>query len=334
MNKARKDRYWLGFDLGGSKMLAVLYDDAFKVLARNRRRTKAQEGVEAGIRRMIELIGETLAAAGLEPRRLTGIGVGCAGPLDLDRGIVLEMPNLGWRKAPLKARLEAAFGCPAVVANDVDAGVYGEYMFGAATGRRSVVGIFVGTGIGGGAVYQGEILRGRTGSCMEIGHLPVVRDGPLCGCGRHGCLEAIAGRLAISAAAAAAAFRGEAPALLRLAGTDLSQIRSAALKDSIAAGDRVVERIVRQAAATIGWAAAGVVNLLRPDTIVLGGGLVEDLPKLFHSEFDGALRRQVMPSFAPSFDVVVAALGGDATVKGAAAWARQQMTRADITAAG
>jgi glucokinase len=333
MNKARKDRYWLGFDLGGSKMLAVLYDDAFKVLARNRRRTKAQEGAEAGVRRMIELIGETLAAAGLEPRRLTGIGVGCAGPLDLDRGIVLEMPNLGWRKAPLKARLEAAFGCPAVVANDVDAGVYGEYMFGAAAGRRSVVGIFVGTGIGGGAVYQGEILRGRTGSCMEIGHLPVVRDGPLCGCGRHGCLEAIAGRLAISAAVAAAAFRGEAPTLLRLAGTDLSQIRSAVLKDSIAAGDRVVERIVRQAAATIGWAAAGVVNLLRPDTIILGGGLVEDLPKLIHSEFDGALRRQVMPSFASSLDVVVAALAGDATVKGAAAWARQQMTRAETPAA-
>src|SRR5512144_216249 len=124
MSKPRKDRHWLGFDLGGSKMLAVLYDDSFKVLARNRRRTRAQEGAEAGIRRMIELIGETLAAAGSDARRLAGIGIGCAGPLDLDRGIALEMPNLGWRKAPLKERLEAAFGCLTVVANDVDAGVY------------------------------------------------------------------------------------------------------------------------------------------------------------------------------------------------------------------
>ncbi|MFO1153467.1 MAG: ROK family protein [Rhodospirillales bacterium] len=327
MSKTRAHRYWLGFDLGGSKMLAVLYDDSFKVIARCRKRTKAQEGAEAGLRRMIELIGETLAAGGIEPRALSGIGVGCAGPLDLERGIVLEMPNLGWHKAPLKARLEAAFGCPAILVNDVDAGVYGEFTFGAAAGRRSVVGIFVGTGIGGGAVYQGEILRGRTGSCMEIGHLPIARNGPLCGCGRQGCLEAIAGRLAISAAAATAASRGEAPALLRLAGTDLSQIRSAALKESIAAGDRVVERIVRQAAATIGWAAAGVVNLLRPDAIILGGGLVEDLPKLFVAEFDEALRRQVMPSFAASLDVVTAALAGDATVKGAAAWARQQVAK-------
>ena len=334
MSKARKDRYWLGFDLGGSKMLAVLYDDAFKVLARHRKRTRAQDGAEAGIRRMIELIGETLAAAGLEPQRLSGIGVGCAGPLDLDRGIVLEMPNLGWRKAPLKARLEAAFACPTVVANDVDAGVYGEYLFGAAAGRRSVVGIFVGTGIGGGAVYRGDILRGRTGSCMEIGHLPVLREGPLCGCGRRGCLEAVAGRLAISAAAAAAAFRGEAPALLRVGGTDLSRIRSAALKESIAAGDRVVERIVRDAAATIGWAAAGVVNLLHPDAVLLGGGLVEDLPRLFREEIDGTLRRQVMPSFASSFDVVVAALAGDATAQGAAAWARQQATGADTGGPG
>ncbi|MFO1129392.1 MAG: ROK family protein [Rhodospirillales bacterium] len=329
MSKVRKDRYWIGFDLGGSKMLAVLYDDSFRILARIRRRTRAQEGAEPGIRRIIEVVGEALAAAGIEPQRLAGIGIGCAGPLDLDRGIALEMPNLGWRKAPLKERLEAAFGCRTVVANDVDAGVYGEYVFGAAAGRRSVVGIFVGTGIGGGAVYQGEIVRGRTGSCMEIGHLPIVRDGPLCGCGRRGCLEAVAGRLAISAAAATAAFRGEAPVLLRSAGTDLSQIRSGALKESINGGDRAVENIVRHAAATIGWAAAGIVNLLRPDAIILGGGLVEDLPKLFQQEFDGALRRQVMPSFNSSLDVVVAALAGDATVKGAAAWARQQVTRGE-----
>ena len=323
MSAETKRRYWVGFDLGGTKMLAAVFDDAFKPLARKRKRTKAQDGAAGGLKRMIGLIETTLAEAGIGAEGLAGIGVGCPGPLDLDKGIILETPNLGWKKTRVRAELEKAFGCPAVIANDVDAGVYGEYRFGAARATRCVVGVFPGTGIGGGAVYNGEIIRGATGSCMEIGHMPVVRDGPFCGCGRRGCLEAVAGRLAISAAAAAAAYRGEAPHLLAKAGTDLANIRSRALSESIAAGDASVENIVREAARTIGWAMAGVVNLLAPDVVLLGGGLVEDMPDLFRDEISAAVNARVMPSYENSFKVVVAKLAGDATITGAAAWAQQ-----------
>lgn len=325
---ATAERYWIGFDLGGSKMLTVVYDDAFKPLARKRKRTRGQGGAGEGMRRIIALIENALEAAVVPPERLAGIGVGCPGPLDLDRGVVLEMPNLGWKKVKIKAELERAFSCPTTVCNDVDAGVYGEYRFGAARDSRCVVGVFPGTGIGGGAVYDGRIIRGAEGSALEIGHIPVVRDGPPCGCGRRGCLEVVAGRLAISAAAAMAAYRGEAPTLLQTVGTDLQNIRSRALADAIAAGDQAVETIVREAARTIGWTMAGVVNVLAPDTVLLGGGLVNEMPQLFCSEIDRALRTQVMPSFVSSFRVVTAALGDDAAVLGAAALAQQADTTA------
>lgn len=323
MRAHTEQRYWVGFDLGGSKMLAVVYDGDFRPVARKRKRTRGHGGASEGLSRIVALIEAALEAAGAPREALAGIGFGCPGPLDLDKGVVLEMPNLGWKKVKVKAELERAFSCPAIVVNDVDAGVYGEYRSGAARGSRCVVGVFPGTGIGGGAVYQGEIIRGARGSALEIGHVPVSRDGPLCGCGRRGCLEAVAGRLAISAAAAMAAYRGEAPGLLQAAGTDLQNIRSRVIADSIAAGDKAVETIVREAARTIGWAMAGIVNVMAPDTVLLGGGLVNDMPELFVSEIDAALRAQVMPAFADTFKVTAAKLGDDASVTGAAALAQR-----------
>jgi glucokinase len=167
----------------------------------------------------------------------------------------------------------------------------------------------------------GRLVRGRTLSCMEIGHLPVLADGPLCGCGQRGCLEAVASRLAISAAAAAAAFRGEAPCLLKEAGTDLAAIRSKTLARSVAGGDEAVRRILEQSARWIGVGVAALVNLLAPEVVILGGGLVDALPELFRDEVAAAANQRVMPSFRGSFAVKVAELGDDATVLGAAALA-------------
>jgi glucokinase len=249
--------------------------------------------------------------------------MGCPGPLDLDRGIIHEAPNLGWNDVPIKQTLEKEFGCRAAIANDADAGVFGEYRFGAAKDSRCALGVFPGTGIGGGCVYEGRILRGKKSSCMEIGHVQVLPDGPLCGCGHRGCLESLSSRLAISAAVATAAFRGQAPHLQEMAGTDLSDIRSGVLAESIKAGDAVVERIVRDAARYIGVAVAGVVNLLTPDTVVLGGGLVEAMPKIFTEEVAAAARERCLPSYEDEFRVVAAKLGDDAIVMGAAAWVRE-----------
>jgi glucokinase len=321
MSDNNKEAYWIGFDLGGTKMLATVFDSRFKALGRERKKTKGYEGVKAGFERIAITIHKALDEAKVSKDQISGIGIGCPGVLDLDRGVILESANLSWHDAKLKDFLEDEFKCPAVICNDVDSGVYGEYRFGAAKGARCVLGVFPGTGIGGGCVYEGKIFRGKKNSCLEIGHIQVTRDGQLCGCGRRGCLETEASRLAISAAAAQAAFRGEAPYLLSVAGTDLGEIRSGILADSIKNGDATIEKIIHHAAEMIGVAIGGIVNLLAPDVIVLGGGLVEAMPRLFVDTVDETARAHCMPSFSRVFKTVPAKLGDEANAMGAAAWA-------------
>lgn len=319
--KRKKAGLWMGFDLGGTKMMAVVYDGKFKALGSRKRKTKAYEGMKAGLARIAETVNQALENAGVSAGDIAGMGIGCPGPLDLDRGVILDTPNLGWKNVPLARFIEKTFGFPALIANDVDAGVYGEYRFGAARKARCAVGVFPGTGIGGGCVYEGRLIRGGRNSCFEIGHMKVVPGGPLCGCGGHGCLETVASRLAVSASLIAAAYRGEAPHLLNEIGLDLSNIRSNSIASAIKAGDKVVERIVRDAAAWLGVGIGNVVNLMAPDVVVLGGGLVEAMPGLFKTAVEETARKTVMPSFAGSFRVSIARLGDNATAMGAAALA-------------
>jgi glucokinase len=312
-------KYWIGFDLGGTKMLAAIFDEKFNKVASKRKKTKGLEGAESGLSRMAETIEEALEEAKLTRDDIAGIGVGNPGPTDLDRGVILECPNLGWKNVPMKDVLEKKFKCPAVIANDVDAGTYGEYRFGAAQKARCAVGIFPGTGIGGACIYAGRILRGKNNSCMEIGHVQIQRGGRLCGCGRRGCLESTASRLAIASECATAVYRGEAKHLAKLCGTDLAEIRSGALAEAIKDGDTVIEDIVRNAARQIGIACGNVVNLLAPDIIVLGGGMVEAMDNLFVEEVKKGIAKRAMNSFVKGTTVVAAKLGDDATALGAAA---------------
>lgn len=323
---SKKD-LWVGFDLGGTKMLAAVYDSDYKLLGKKRKPTKGHEGSEAGVERVLGVISKALEEADVSTDRLAGIGIGAPGPLDVVDGIVLDTPNLGWKDVPIQKELEKKFGCPAVLMNDVDAGVYGESRFGTAKGARCVVGLFPGTGIGGGCVIDGEIFRGSRLSCFEVGHMRVVPDGPRCSCGRRGCLEAVASRLSISSHAAAAAYRGQAPHLKEEIGTDVSNIKSGALAASIKAGDKTVEDIVRAAARHLGTAAGSLVNLLNPDVILLGGGLVEALPELYSDVVVAAAQKRAMACYRETFKVKVASLGDYASVQGAAAWARHTLKK-------
>ncbi|MDR0993360.1 MAG: ROK family protein [Verrucomicrobiota bacterium] len=324
MTKA-KTKNWVGFDLGGTKMVAVVYDSSFKVLASVKNKTPMRDGPKAILARIQETLSAALAAAGVEPANVRGIGAGCPGVLDLDKGVILEAPNLGWKKVPLQSLLKEWFASDVVLLNDVDAGTYGEFMFGAGKGARTLLGVFPGTGIGGGCVYEGKLIRGKSGSAMEIGHIPVRENGRLCGCGNRGCLEAEAGRLAISAEVAQATFRGEAPYVAENAGTDLKKIKSGLLAKSIKAGDASVERIVRNAMKLMGRGIGGVVNLLAPDVVVLGGGLVEAMPDLILEEVKQGMKEGGMASMVQPLKIKVAELGDDASVQGAAAWAAAEL---------
>lgn len=311
---------WIGFDLGGTKMMAVVFDSKFNILGKKRRKTREKNRNGVQLERLAETIEMALEDAELDKESIAGIGVGCPGPLDLRKGVILEAPNLGWKDVALREYLSKKFDCPADICNDVDAGVYGEYTSGAGKGARCVVGVFPGTGIGGGCVYEGKIFHGSRASCMEVGFLQMATEGAAAGVGPVGTLEGLASRLAISAEAAKAVYRGKAPELAKLAGTDLAGIRSGILAKAIDAGDKAIEEIVRRAAEQVGRGIGSLVNILAPDVVVIGGGLAEAMPKLYLSAARKGAERNVLPSLKDCFELHIAELGDYSTAIGAAAW--------------
>lgn len=319
------NKNWIGFDLGGTKMLATVFDSNFKILGKSRKKTKGREGMEAGLKRINNVIEDALKAAGVDAADVGGLGIGCPGPLDFKKRQIRTAPNLGWDDVPIADSIEKKFGFPVTIANDVDAGVFGEYMFGAGQGARCVVGIFPGTGIGGGCVYEGKLFRGANCSCMEIGHIPVVTGGPVDGAGNEGSLESVASRLAIAGAAAQAAYRGQAPALLESAGTDIANIRSGALAASVKGGDKAVKQIVDNVCVHLAMSVVTIVHLLAPDIIVFGGGLIEAMPDAMLPTIEKLARKRILSSMRNVFEIKVAKLGDDAGVMGAAALARQSV---------
>ena len=322
MSATSKKTYWLGIDLGGTKMLAGVYDSNWKLVGSKKRKTKSEEGQAKGLDRLIRTGIDALTESHIAPDQLGGVGIGCPGPLDLQTGTLVSAANLGWKDVPLQKLLEKTFGVPAAVANDVDAGILGEARQGAGKGARSVLGVFPGTGIGGGFVYEDRILRGRNQSCLEIGHMTAIINGPKCGCGRLGCLEAVAGRLAISLAAAGAVLRGQAPWLQANIGSNPADIRSSILAQAIENGDMVIQEIVEHAADHLGHALGDLVNLLAPEVIVLGGGMIEAMSEIMLPRIRQAMRPRVMDAFTDTYRLKPAALGDYAVTLGAAAMAR------------
>jgi len=317
------NEFWVGFDLGGTKMMSLILDSKMNVVGRERKKTKVEQEHVIITDRILKTIRTAFENAGIGDVHIAGIGIGIPGTLDPANGTVFNAPNLAGTINDIKKIVEKEFSCPVVVCNDADAGTFGEYIMGAAKNATTALGIFCGTGIGGGMVHRGMLFIGSKSTSFEIGHIPVVPDGNICGCGRRGCLETVASRLAIASAAAMAVYRGEAPVLQQIAGTDIAAIRSGSLAAAIKGGDIAIEKIVIAAAHQLGRVVAGLVNTVTPDIIVLGGGLVEAMPVIYITQVKEAIKNHSMGFFKPLVTVAPARLGDDATAIGAAAWARK-----------
>lgn len=317
-----KHPYWIGFDLGGTKMMASLLDSDMQRIASVRKSTKGNAGAKAGMERVVACIEEVLAEAKAGLELVGGIGVGCPGVVNLREGILRIAPNMGWRDVPVQAMLQKRFGVPVSVLNDVDSGAYGEYRMGAGRNTSTLVAVFPGTGVGAGCVHSGRLLTGSRASCMELGNTRVLGTSLLGAAGVPPTLESLCSRLAIASAAAVEAFRGNAPTLLAEAGTDLTRIKSGSLAKAIQAGDRAIEDIVRNAAALLGISVSNVVDLLAPDVVILGGGLVEKMPQVFLEQVRLAVDRCASPVLASDVEIRIAELGDEAVVIGAAAFAQ------------
>lgn len=315
----------IGFDLGGTKMVACLYDDDFRKIGRSKTKTRAQESDDAIFERLEKTIREALAKANVEVKDLAGIGIGSPGPLDVASGTILDTPNINLRQFPLKARLNDAFDCPVVVGNDVSVGTYGEHRFGAGKGCQHVLGVFPGTGLGGGMVLNGKLYQGATGNAGEIGHMIVQTGGPRCNCGQYGCLEAVASRTAMSRDAVVLANAGYAPTVVEQAGTDISKITSKVYLKAWKEGEPRMVELIERAAWFLGVGIANLVNILSPELIVVGGGLMEKMGKPYLKLVDQAMRQHAMPALVKDTRLVEAKLGDDAIVLGAAALVRDAL---------
>lgn len=312
------DKYIMGFDMGATKMLCGVLDDTYEVVVKNKTRTKGfgNDEIFSTICRCIDECLEKLPAKAPRPE---GLGIACPGPIDEANGVVHSAPNVGVENFPLRRLLEERYKIPVHLENDVNAGVYGELVAGAARGKRQVIGLFPGTGLGGGIIIDGKLYGGATGGAGEIGHMTVQTDGRICGCGGYGCLEALASRSAIAKDAVAAAAGGDAPTLYAEVGTDLKKVTSGVLKRSVDGGDVAVKKIVERAAYFLGIGMANCVNIFNPELIVIGGGLVEKFGAEYLGVAERVMRERAMPSLAATVVVAASKLGDYATVVGAAA---------------
>jgi glucokinase len=316
--------FWIGFDLGGTKMLACVLDNDYKVLGSARKSTSGSDGQVKGRQKILKAIHEAIANAGVDPKGLQGIGIGCPGLVNPEKGILINAPNLGWNNMGLTTTLKGVFKKPVAVLNDVDAGTFGEYKLGAGKGARSLLGVFPGTGVGAGFVYDGKLIIGRTVSAMELGmiYLPGTHLGsPEAG---TVLLEDLTSRLALASQAGIACYRGQLPELDKKTRGNLRDIRSKALATALKTGEEASIIMFRNSLRYLGMGVAAVVNLLAPDHITLGGGLVEELPDLYLNLLKEEVARFAVPGLAKGLKYSIAKLGGTAVAAGSVAWLRQR----------
>lgn len=309
----------VGVDLGGTKIYTALATVGGEVLAEIKVPTMAAEGYERVLKRIVETVSEVKRLAGVSGKPLR-IGLGAPGPLDVKRGIVHVAPNLGWRNAPLKASLEELTGVPVFIENDANLAAWGEFIYGAGKNTANMVYITVSTGIGGGLVIGGNIYQGTSYGAGEIGHVTVFPDGPECHCGNRGCLEAVASGTAVAREARKLIAHGAGRAVLSLAGGKPEAVTAKTVGLAAAQGDAEALKLLDSAARWLGVGVAAVLNLLNPEMVVLGGGMMKSA-SLFWDTLDNEVRRRALPSALGAARLVTAVLGGRSGLLGAVAYA-------------
>jgi glucokinase len=276
------ERITIGFDLGGTKMHAAAVDTAGNVLSSERQKTGATDGVHAVVDRMIELTTRVRNELGPRAKDVAALCVGVPGGVDSATGMVDKAPNLGWENVPLAAQLSSALSLPVFLDNDVRVAVVGEHEYGVGKGARTMIGIFVGTGIGGGVIVGGHTHHGGRGVAGEIGHMTLLPHGPRCGCGRRGCVEALASRTAMDRDVRKLIKQGwksKVPKLMEKEGK--TELTSSVIERALEIEDDVMTKVVKDAQYYLGLLTASLANLLDPEVIVIGGGVAERLGERF-----------------------------------------------------
>jgi glucokinase len=310
-------RYVVGIDLGGTNIVVgTIAEDGSELLGLVSEPTLPDQGGDAVIARIVKLARASMAQA--KGKEIVGVGIGSPGPLDTKTGIVILTPNLGWVNMPLRDRVADTLKLPTVLDNDANCAIYGEWWRGAAQGVEHVIGLTIGTGIGGGIILGGQIYHGASDVAGEIGHMTIDANGRLCKCGNQGCLEAYASGPAIAVRAVEGIQAGAKSALPQYVQGDLSKITAQLVYEAANDGDGYALEVVRETAKLLGAGVANIINIFNPQIVVVCGGVTEAGDRLFVPLRSEVKRR----AFKPAVDVcriLPGELAGTAGVWGAAA---------------
>jgi glucokinase len=316
--------HFLGVDLGGTKILAGVFNAKLELKGTTKLSTKADRGVEAVIERIARCIKEAVDECDLGLSQVRGIGIGAPGAVDTDAGRVIFAPNLpGWKDVPLKKNLEKLLDVPVFLGNDCNVCTLGVFDQEYKAKPRDLIGIFIGTGIGGGLILNGDLYHGHNLTAGEIGHMVIEVNGPKCGCGNRGCFEALASRTAIFREIQAAVKDGQETMLTDMLGKDLSDMRSGDLRKAIRRGDKLATKVVESAAEFAGIGVANLINVLNPEIVVVGGGVIEALADEMMPTLIKAAKEHVMPGTMSGIEIKASKLGDNAGITGAAVLARR-----------
>ena len=308
-------KYDICLDVGGTKVLGAIFNENKEIIYRLKKRSKAGENQQGDIEQVIiSVVEEMIKESGINKKEIRAIASCAPGVIDQDTGVVLFTPNLPMRNYDMKGTMEKHFGIPFFVGNDVNLGVLGEYKYGAGQGYRNIVGFFVGTGMGGGLILNGELYTGHQFKAAEYGHMILDPEGPLCNCGQRGCLETFSSKQGMSAYIRQQASRGR-ETMMATEVTD-GVFRSKKLKKALVAGDAVAEEAVDRACHYLAIATGNMSNTFRPDLIIYGGGVIEALGDLFLKKILAEVDRYCMTAIRPTVELKTAALGDDSILYG------------------
>jgi len=320
------DRKWLvGVDLGGTNIVVgVLPIDGGNgdVLGCRSVATEAHRGAKFVVDRIVGLIEEAMveviATHGGTRADFAGVGIGSPGPLDRATGTVINTPNLGWRNFPLRDLIANAVQLPATLDNDANCATYGEWWLGAGRNVDTLVGLTLGTGIGGGIVLNGEIFHGVSDAAGEIGHMTIEANGRRCNCGNYGCLEAYASGPAIALRAVEGIQAGAESLLPALVNGRLEDLTAATVYEGVVLGDPYANDVMRETAKLLGAGIASIINVLNPAMVVIAGGVTRAGEHLF-APLRAEVRRRSFKSAQEACQIVSAQLPGTAGLIGAIA---------------
>jgi glucokinase len=322
MAEGSKNDLFVGVDLGGTKILAGVFGPQLRLLQTAKLSTKSSRGFDSVVDRIARCVRDAVDEADMNLKQVQAIGIGAPGAVDSETGDVIFAPNLQWKDAPLREELEKQLGIPVFVENDCTACTLGVHEVELKGRTRNLLGVFLGTGIGGGLILDGRVHRGFNGTAGELGHMVLQVGGPKCGCGNNGCFEALASRTALFREIQQRVKAGEKTVLTEMLGDGLNDLKSGDLRKALRKGDKLVEKVVESAAEYTGIAIANLINILNPEIVVLGGGVIDALEDEMMSIITETALDYAMPGTVKGVEIIASKLGDNAGITGGAVLAK------------